>query len=140
MVGNWTKFGGGKGKGKGKGKGRTVKGGFSKAWEAHSPQSTTKDHNAPAESEASVAMMKQQMWLATVEGKNKDRVFSLGSKAHISSRTFTSPLPHPTTPLLPNSAMMRDMWASSSTTTSPSIDSPASNQNDMNIADDEGLD
>ncbi|KAL0401889.1 UNVERIFIED_CONTAM: hypothetical protein Slati_4218800 [Sesamum latifolium] len=61
------------------------------------------------------------------EGKNKARVFSLGSEAHVSSRTYTSPLPPPPIPPWPQPnptmedrigrldiAMMREMRASSS--------------------------
>ncbi|KAL0401883.1 UNVERIFIED_CONTAM: hypothetical protein Slati_4218200 [Sesamum latifolium] len=66
--------------------------------EDHQPQPTGDD--GPAESEASVAMTEQQMWLAAMEGKNKGRVFGLGSEAHCTTRTYTyrSPSPPPPPP------------------------------------------
>ncbi|KAL2251603.1 UNVERIFIED_CONTAM: hypothetical protein Sindi_2282600 [Sesamum indicum] len=45
--------------------------------------------------------IEQQLQLAAVGGKNKGRVFDLGSEAHISNRTHISPSP----PLQSNSAM-----------------------------------
>ncbi|KAL0448009.1 UNVERIFIED_CONTAM: hypothetical protein Slati_1928800 [Sesamum latifolium] len=72
----------------------------------------------PTESEALVAMIEQQLWLAAVGGKNKGRVFSLGSKAHVSSRTYTSPSPHrhhhsQTRPWRTTSADWRRCWLQS---------------------------
>ncbi|XP_020548499.1 uncharacterized protein LOC105157998 isoform X2 [Sesamum indicum] len=61
--------------------------------EDRQPQLMADDLSALAKSEVSMAMTEQQMWLATIEGKNKGRVFGLGSEAHVSSRTFTSPSP-----------------------------------------------
>ncbi|KAL0456499.1 UNVERIFIED_CONTAM: hypothetical protein Slati_0989100 [Sesamum latifolium] len=58
--------------------------------------------------------MEQQMRLAAVGGKNKSRVFGLGSEAHFSSRTYTSPLEEMMADM---TVMMREMWASSSTAT-----------------------
>ncbi|KAL0451728.1 UNVERIFIED_CONTAM: hypothetical protein Slati_1150900 [Sesamum latifolium] len=68
---------------------------FQKLMEDHQPQPTADD--GPAESEASVAMTEQQMWLAAVGEKNKNHVFGLGSEAHCTTRTYTSlsPPPHP---------------------------------------------
>ncbi|KAL2243491.1 UNVERIFIED_CONTAM: hypothetical protein Sindi_0467100 [Sesamum indicum] len=89
------------------------------------------------------------VWLAAAVGKNKDRVFVLGFEAHIFSRTFTSPSPPPSPQLNPTMedrinlletmmadmmAMIRKMRATSST------DPPTSIQDDMHVADKEGLD
>ncbi|KAL0457794.1 UNVERIFIED_CONTAM: hypothetical protein Slati_0406600 [Sesamum latifolium] len=133
--------------------------------EDHQPQPTIEDHDTSAESEASVAMTEQQLWLATIEGKNKGRVFGIGCETHISSRNYTSPSPPPQpnpamedrmvrmeTMMVDMKAMMREMQASSSTgglsqaTTltsgpaQPSTDPPASNEDDMNVVDEEDLD
>ncbi|KAL0440190.1 UNVERIFIED_CONTAM: hypothetical protein Slati_2502000 [Sesamum latifolium] len=69
--------------------------------EDHRPQPTADDGHTPAESEASVALIEQQMWQAAVGGKNKGRVFDLGSEAHFSSRTYTSLPPPPPPPQNP---------------------------------------
>ncbi|KAL0434357.1 UNVERIFIED_CONTAM: hypothetical protein Slati_2770000 [Sesamum latifolium] len=66
---------------------------FQKLMEDHQPQPTVDEGHTPVESEASVAMTEQQMWLAVVGDKNKGRVFGLGSETHFSSRTYTSPSP-----------------------------------------------
>ncbi|KAL0406278.1 UNVERIFIED_CONTAM: hypothetical protein Slati_3941700 [Sesamum latifolium] len=68
---------------------------FQKLMEDHQPQPTADDGHSLAESEASVAITEQQMWLAAVGGKNKGRVFGIGSEAHFSSWTYTSPSPLP---------------------------------------------
>ncbi|KAL2253562.1 UNVERIFIED_CONTAM: hypothetical protein Sindi_0150900 [Sesamum indicum] len=107
---------------------------FQKLSKDHQPQPTTKDHDAPANSETSVAMTEQQIWLAAVGRKNEDRVFGLGSETYVYSRIFTSPLSPPLIPppLPPNLAMedrlscfktmmtmMGEMWVFSSTATPP---------------------
>ncbi|KAL2237461.1 uncharacterized protein LOC110012124 [Sesamum indicum] len=110
---------------------------FQKMLEDHQPQPTADDLDAPVESEASVAMMEQQMWLAAVRGKNKGRVFVFGSEAHVSSRTFTSPSPSlPPDPVMEDcighlEMMMADMMdmmqASSSTIARPLTNPQAEN-------------
>ncbi|KAL2230792.1 UNVERIFIED_CONTAM: hypothetical protein Sindi_1673600 [Sesamum indicum] len=94
------------------------------------------------------------MWLAAVGGKNKDRVFGLGSKAHVSSHTFASPSPLPPPPPNPTVedcidrlkimmanmiAMMRDAGLLLDRGTA-SDSPPASNQDDMDVAHKEELD
>ncbi|KAL2253093.1 UNVERIFIED_CONTAM: hypothetical protein Sindi_0104000 [Sesamum indicum] len=59
--------------------------------EDHQPQPTIEDHDILVESEASVTMTEQQLWLDAVRGKKKGRVFYLGFEAHVSSWTYTSP-------------------------------------------------
>ncbi|KAL0288725.1 UNVERIFIED_CONTAM: hypothetical protein Sangu_2644700 [Sesamum angustifolium] len=104
--------------------------------EDHQHQRTADEGHIPGESEASVMMTEQQMWLATIGGNNKGCVFRLGSEAHFSSQTYTSlspPLPTPLQPPPPQNpnvedriarldemmddmmAIMREMEASSST-------------------------
>ncbi|KAL2249489.1 UNVERIFIED_CONTAM: hypothetical protein Sindi_2422600 [Sesamum indicum] len=114
--------------------------------EDHQPWPTADDLGAPAESEASVAMTEQQMWLSVVGGKNKGRVFDHDFMAHVSGRTFTSPSPSPPPPTTTDPAMedciglletmmadmmamMREMRASSSTAALPPTDPPTENHN-----------
>ncbi|KAL2226741.1 UNVERIFIED_CONTAM: hypothetical protein Sindi_2032800 [Sesamum indicum] len=113
-----------------------------------SPRSRT---SMPPLNRRLLAMTEQQIWLAVVRGKNKNQVFVLGFEAHVSSRTFTSPSPPPNpamedhidclkmmmTDMMPMTTKMR---ASSSTVALPPTNPPASNQDDMDIADKEGLD
>ncbi|KAL2252219.1 UNVERIFIED_CONTAM: hypothetical protein Sindi_0016600 [Sesamum indicum] len=107
------------------------------------------------------------MWLTAVRRKNKDRVFGLNFEAYVSSRTFTLPSLPPLTPPLPQPnpvmedrigrlemmmtnmiAMMREMWVSSSSQPTASTSAPAppptdplaQNEDDMDVADEEGLD
>ncbi|KAL0307488.1 UNVERIFIED_CONTAM: hypothetical protein Sangu_3026800 [Sesamum angustifolium] len=55
------------------------------------------------------------MWLAAIEGKNKGRVFCLGSEVHFSCRTYTS-APQPPSNLAMEDCigrleeMMADIW------------------------------
>ncbi|KAL0294950.1 UNVERIFIED_CONTAM: hypothetical protein Sradi_6859200 [Sesamum radiatum] len=42
-----------------------------------------------------MVMIEKLMWPAVVGGKNKGRVFSLGSEAHFSDRIYRSPSPPP---------------------------------------------
>ncbi|KAL2247137.1 UNVERIFIED_CONTAM: hypothetical protein Sindi_2566000 [Sesamum indicum] len=74
---------------------------FQKILEDHQPQSTADNLDAPAEFEASAAMTEQQIWLAAIGGKKKDRVFGLGSEAHVTSHTFTSLSPSPMATAIP---------------------------------------
>ncbi|XP_011090601.1 uncharacterized protein LOC105171248 isoform X2 [Sesamum indicum] len=76
-----------------------------KMLEDRQPQPTIVDLDAPAESEAWVAMMEQQMRQATVGSKKNGRVFDLDFETHASSRTFTPPPPPPPPPPSPYSAM-----------------------------------
>ncbi|KAL0411834.1 UNVERIFIED_CONTAM: protein DOWNY MILDEW RESISTANCE 6 [Sesamum latifolium] len=63
---------------------------FQKLLENDQPQPTTDGQDTPLESEDSVAMTEQQLWLAAVRGKNKGRVFDLSFEAYASRWTCTS--------------------------------------------------
>ncbi|KAL0439577.1 UNVERIFIED_CONTAM: hypothetical protein Slati_2440700 [Sesamum latifolium] len=133
---------------------------FQKLVEDHQLQLTADDGHTPAKSEASVAMIEQQMWVAAIGGKNKGRVFGLDFESHFSNRTYTPPPPPPP----PNPAqedllgrlevMMADMMvmiremrvsssvagpsqpiASSTALTQPTIDPQPPNDDEMGVLD-----